>query len=198
MEGNKDATGMEQTPYTDLIRKTHHRYLSSTGLKGWLWSVTPHPFPYCSGGAPNKAPSAHFWHAQGVRCATDGLNCPPKNPEHPSELMKPLTGRRWLTSMGCAPCLCLLRRPCSMPGLYDGVGNMGHTVLASSPPPSTAMEKPGPEMTSFLFFFFFFSQLFLVALLLKKRHFFKKYIKQIHFTKMSLSWSHQQEMILLK
>lgn len=29
VEGNKDATGMEQPPYTDLIRKTHHRYMSS-------------------------------------------------------------------------------------------------------------------------------------------------------------------------
>lgn len=59
-----------------------------------------------------------------------------------------------------------------MPGLYDGVGNMGHTVLASSPPPSTAMEKPGPEMTSFLFFFFFFFSVIFGCSFAQKKAFF--------------------------
>lgn len=63
-----------------------------------------------------------------------------------------------------------------MPGLYDGVGNMGHTVLASSPPPSTAMEKPGPEMTSFLFFFFFFFLSYFWLLFCSKKGIFLKNI----------------------
>lgn len=82
-----------------------------------------------------------------------------------------------------------------------GHGHRTHTRRSVLTLPSccTAREKPGPEMTvTVLFFFFFFNLSWFWLLFCSKKAFFKKYIKQIHFTKMSLGWSHQQEMTLPK
>lgn len=145
MEGNKDAAGSEQPPYTDLIRKTHQRYVIHMTERVAVVSDSP-SLPIL----PPRAVERHQTNLlvpisgmpEGVQCATDGLNEPPKNPEHPSGLMRPLTGVRWPASMESAPCLCLLRRLCSMPGLHDGAGNTGaHGAGASSPPPPAQQWK---------------------------------------------------------
>lgn len=66
-----------------------------------------------------------------------------------------------------------------------------HRNLLTIPFCCTAREKPGPGMTvTVLFFFFFFNLSWFWLLFCSKKAFFKKYIKQIHFTKLSLGWSH--------
>lgn len=61
--------------------------------------------------------------------------------------------------------------------------------LLAIPSCHTARENPGPEMTVTVLFFFFYLSCFWL-LFCSKKAFFKKYIKQIHFTEMSLGWSH--------